>query len=146
MLAKVAWWLAASSRRYTNTHVHRCYCCYLPVWLRTAASPARFCRPGYTFDLRVFQSFEDSLCCQTFESDENIIYAKNDQFERLNEIIFVDAWTSLGKTCCTKVDRVYAEAILLQSVVSMFFSNYLLINPRITPLFGLYTVSKLKNE
>jgi len=65
--------------------------CYLLVSLRTAASPATFCRPAAlaTFDLHVFQSLEDSLCRQTFESDENIIYAKNDQFEWLNKITFV---------------------------------------------------------
>ena len=43
-----------------------------------------------TSNLHVFQSLEDALCRQTFESDGNVIYAKNYQFEWLNEIFFVD--------------------------------------------------------
>jgi len=48
-----------------------------------------------TSDLHVFRSLEDSLCAQTFESVENVIYTKNDWFERLNEIFFVDGVKAL---------------------------------------------------
>jgi len=51
MPAKAASWFAASSGGCTSTHVHRF--CYLRVWLRTAASPAVFCRPGYIWLKRV---------------------------------------------------------------------------------------------
>jgi len=51
----------------------------------------------------MFQCLEDSLCGQTFESDENVIYAKNGQSEWLNEIFCVDSVKALEHRHETRV-------------------------------------------
>ena len=55
-----------------------------------------------TSDFHLFKSVEESLCGQIFESVENVKCAKNDQFERLDEIFFVAGVKACEiVACCT---------------------------------------------
>jgi len=81
-----------SSQQRTSPHFCCCRSCFSRPRLQTAESPAIFSRPAPSDFYERFATWTDA-----FENDETVIQAINDWFEQLDENIFADGVTAVGR-------------------------------------------------